>query len=110
MAVRKSNTTKLKKVTRSAKATKLPKRRATFSYEAPEAQSVLLAGDFTGWDQSPVTLKRQKSGLWKATVSLEPGAYEYRFLVDGEWQDDPVCDDRRANAFGTSNCVRAITG
>ena len=108
MTARKSTTTKLNKATKTVKATKAPKREAVFSYEAPEARSVLLAGDFTGWNQSPVTLKRQRSGVWKATVSLEPGAYEYRFLVDGEWQDDPICEDRRTNAFGTSNCVRAI--
>ncbi|MEO8429436.1 MAG: isoamylase early set domain-containing protein [Verrucomicrobiota bacterium] len=80
----------------------------TFSYLAPEARSVMLTGDFTDWEQNPVPLKKQKSGTWKTTVSLEPGTHEYRFLVDGEWSDDPGCLMRVKNPFGAENCVRTV--
>ena len=53
----------------------IAKQKVTFSYVAPEANDVLLAGDFTGWEQSPVSLKKDKSGVWKGTVSLPPGEY-----------------------------------
>lgn len=81
-----------------------------FSYMAPEAAKVELAGDFTGWKEAPVVLKKQKSGLWKTAVSLAPGRYQYRFLVDGEWRDDPSCPLRQANEFGTENCVCVVAG
>jgi 1,4-alpha-glucan branching enzyme len=81
------------------------KQKVTFSLSAPQAQTVLLAGDFTNWQQSPVRLKKLKSGLWKTTVSLAPGTYEYRFIVDGQWQDDPKCTRRNWNRFGVQNCV-----
>ena len=68
---------------------KLAKQKVTFAYAAPEAQTVSLAGDFTGWQQAPLTLKKDKSGVWKKTVSLPPGRYQYRLLVDGQWRDDP---------------------
>ena len=84
------------------------KQKITFSYLAPEAQSVQLAGDFTDWEQSPVTLRKAKGGVWKATLALPPGAYEYRLLVDGEWRDDPQCADRRPNSFGSQNCVCTV--
>ena len=84
------------------------KKKESFSYLAPEAQNVMLAGDFTSWQQNPVPLKKQKSGTWKTTVSLEPGAHEYRFLVDGEWRDDPGCSMRVKNPFGVENCVRVV--
>ena len=45
---------------------------------APEAQTVQLAGDFTGWELDPMSLKKLKNGLWKTTVALEAGHYEYR--------------------------------
>ncbi len=80
----------------------------TFSYSAPEAQTVALAGSFNCWGQSPIPLKKQKSGLWKATVALEPGVYEYRFLVDGEWRDDPESSTRITTPFGTENSVRVV--
>ena len=87
----------------------MPKeKKETFSYLAPEAQSVMLAGDFTGWEQNPVPLKKQKSGTWKTTISLESGTHEYRFLVDGQWRDDPGCSMRVKNPFGVENCVRTV--
>jgi 5'-AMP-activated protein kinase regulatory beta subunit len=81
------------------------KRKVVFTLTAPEAQTVVIAGDFTGWEQKPVALKKQKNGPWKATVSLTPGTYEYRFLVDGLWQDDPTCQTLRPNSYGSHNCV-----
>lgn len=87
---------------------KSTKQKVTFSLVAPDAQSVLVAGDFTGWDRVPVSLKKQKAGVWKKVVSLEPGQYEYRYLVDGQWQDDPNCATRVANPFGSDNCVCVV--
>lgn len=76
-----------------------------FSFNAPAAQSVLLAGDFTCWLQQPVPLQKEADGVWKASVALAPGTYHYRFLVDGEWRDDPECSLRVMNEFGTQNDV-----
>lgn len=87
------------------KSSKAAKQKVTFTYNAPKAQSVELAGDFTGWQQAPLKLKKSKDGQWKTTVSLATGVYEYRLLVDGEWQDDPQCLNRRPNQFGGQNCV-----
>lgn len=84
------------------------KQKVTFSYTAPEARTVLVAGDFTGWQQAPVSLKKDKSGVWKKTVSLPPGQYEYRLVVDGQWLDDPKCPTRRPNQFGGQNCVCVV--
>ena len=86
------------------------KQKVTFSFVAPEAQSVQLAGDFTSWQQAPLPLKKLKSGLWKTTVSLPPGRYEYRLLVDGEWRDDPACQLHQANQFGGENCICMVNG
>jgi 1,4-alpha-glucan branching enzyme len=85
------------------------KRKETFTFAAPQAHRVELLGAFTGWEEQPVQMKRQKNGLWKATVSLEPGTHEYRLKVDGQWCDDPDCPDRQPNAFGGHNCVRIVS-
>jgi 1,4-alpha-glucan branching enzyme len=89
---------------------KIPKQKVTFTYSAPGAESVLLAGDFTGWQHAPLSLKKDKTGTWKKTISLPPGRYEYRLLVDGEWQDDPQCKVRQPNQFGGENCVCVVNG
>ena len=84
------------------------KKKESFTYFAPTAENVLLAGDFTDWEQHPVSLKKQRDGSWTATVPLEPGVHEYRFLVDGQWRDDETCRSRKPNAFGAQNCVREV--
>ena len=84
------------------------KKKVTFSIVAPDAKVVALAGSFTNWNQAPVELKREKNGVWKKTLTLDPGSYEYRLLVDGQWQDDPQCEQRVANPFGTQNCLRLV--
>ena len=89
---------------------KIAKEKVTFSYSAPEAQNVMLAGSFTGWQQAPLQLKKDKTGVWKKTISLPPGRYEYRLLVDGEWRDDPQCPHHQPNQFGGQNCVCIVNG
>jgi 1,4-alpha-glucan branching enzyme len=84
---------------------KTVKQKVTFSFAAPEAQSVSVLGDFTGWEQAPISLKKDKTGVWKKSVSLAPGKYQYRLVVDGQWRDDPQCPNRQPNQFGGQNCV-----
>lgn len=91
-------------------AQRMPKQKVTFSLIAPEAESVQVVGEFTDWEQEPLDLKKFKGGVWKRTVSLEPGEYEYRLLVDGQWQDDPNCPLRQPNGFGSQNCVCVVNG
>jgi 1,4-alpha-glucan branching enzyme len=79
-----------------------------FSFRAPGALSVQLLGDFTHWEKQPVHLKKESGGIWRASVRLEPGIYHYRFVVDGEWHDDPDCILRVANPFGSENMIREV--
>lgn len=79
-----------------------------FSFRAPEAISVQLVGDFTHWQEKPISLKKDAGGIWRASVALPPGTHHYRFLVDGEWRDDPECALRVANPFGTEDMTRKV--
>jgi 1,4-alpha-glucan branching enzyme len=88
--------------------TKVLTKKVSFEFPAPEAQEVYLVGNFNNWDTSANPMKKDKKGLWKATVSLRPGRYEYRFLVDRNWQNDPSCCDCVSNEFGSENCIRIV--
>jgi 1,4-alpha-glucan branching enzyme len=90
----------------SEKKTKAKK--IEFSLSAPQARSVFVAGDFTEWNPSSHPLKQDKKGVWRIFLRLNPGQYEYRFFVDGEWQNDPNCCSFRENPFGTSNCLKIV--
>jgi 1,4-alpha-glucan branching enzyme len=90
------------------KSPKIVKKSVVFSLNMPEAESVLLAGSFTNWGENPLPLKKQKSGVWKVNVRLEPGTYEYKFIVDGNWVNDPECSMRNPNPYGGENCVICV--
>lgn len=80
----------------------------TFSFAEPSAMTVQLVGDFTRWEENPITLKRGADGVWRAKVELEPGTHHYRFLVDGQWRDDPECTLRVPNPYGSQDSVRKV--
>lgn len=92
----------------NTKKPKVERKKVDFELFAPEAHEVKLAADFTDWDDSPEEMRRLKSGKWKKTVNLPEGAYQYRFIVDGQWQDDPQADLSEPNSFGTRNNVCVV--
>lgn len=80
----------------------------TFSITLPDATSVMLVGDFTDWKAKPLPMTRKRGGVWTVKVKLQPGTHHYRFLVDGNWRDDPECTVVVPNPFGTHNAVRQV--
>ena len=87
---------------------KVQKRRITFKLEASEAGEAILAGDFNSWDVAKHIMKRDAKGRWTKIVTLAPGRYEYKFFVDGQWQNDPNNDQIVANSFGTLNNILTV--
>ena len=79
-----------------------------FAFQAPTTTHVSLAGDFNNWDTRSAPMHKGPDGIWRLSVPLAPGRYEYRFYADGVWQDDPGAQQRAANSLGTENCVRII--
>ncbi len=90
-----------------AKKAFIPKKQ-TFRFTAADASSVLLVGDFTQWQSRPIPMRKGPGGIWAASVELPPGKHTYRFIVDGEWADDPACTLRIANPFGSENMIREV--
>jgi 1,4-alpha-glucan branching enzyme len=80
----------------------------TFRFSAPAALSVLLVGDFTHWQEDGIPMRKGKDGIWTAMVTLPAGKHKYRFIVDGEWQDDPECTLRVPNPYGSHNMIRQV--
>lgn len=75
---------------------------------ADGATSGILLGDFNNWDfNNGVALKQQKDGSFKASVSLESGSYEYRYLLnDGRWVNDTQASKYNyIPEFSVENCV-----
>ena len=86
-------------------SSKTKKRHVTMTFEAPGAESVIVTGSFCDWETNLHILKKDAQGVWKKRLTLTPGQYEYRFIVDGVWRDDPACSEHVTNAFGEENCI-----
>jgi 1,4-alpha-glucan branching enzyme len=69
------------------------------------ARQVSLVGDFNGWAPDVRRMVKGKDGTFRARVELEPGQYQYKFVVDGDWRHDPTADAQVANQYGTLNSV-----
>jgi enterochelin esterase family protein len=73
----------------------LPDGRVVFRILAPKAESISLeASDIWGMARGGPNFSKDADGVWEATVGpIDPGAYRYRFMVNGV----PAMDPRNAS-------------
>lgn len=74
----------------------------------PGAEAVCIAGSFNDWHPRASPMLHLSDGTWAKELVLAPGSYEYRFVVDGEWVDDPMAADYIPNPFGGMNAVLTV--
>ncbi|MFH1459842.1 MAG: AAA family ATPase [Candidatus Omnitrophota bacterium] len=87
---------------------KLEKETKFFVY-APEAKSVEIAGDFNNWvAQNQSKLENEEKGVWSRVYKLNPGKYQYKFIVDGKWIVDPNNPKRVSDPVGNENSLVEI--
>ncbi|HUF12609.1 MAG TPA: hypothetical protein VMN78_05900 [Longimicrobiales bacterium] len=73
----------------------------TFTFDppagAPAVTSVTVPGEFndpTQWNTNDLdfAMTEQSDDSWALTVELAPGAYEYKYFINGAWVEN-MCDD-----------------
>lgn len=74
----------------------------------PGGEQVAIAGSFNDWHPNVTPMIRLSDGKWTKELLLAPGRYEYRFVVDGEWVDDPAAAELIPNPFGSANAVLEV--
>jgi hypothetical protein len=84
------------------------RRLVTLRFADVEAAAVAVVGSFNGW--SPESHPMSKQGdVWELTLSLAPGRYAYRFLVDGKKQVlDPSSAATEPDGYGGRNSVLVV--
>jgi 1,4-alpha-glucan branching enzyme len=80
----------------------------TFKVQSKPGSKVYIAGDFNEWNTLVHELIHDGDGVFQVTIELEPGIYEYKFHIDGNWHADPENPNFRPNYFGTLNSVIII--
>lgn len=80
----------------------------SFEYHDAKARSVKIAGTFNNWNTKANPLIKGLQGIWRISISLKPGRYQYRFYVDGQWRDDPKAKEHVSNEFGSQNACLTV--
>jgi 1,4-alpha-glucan branching enzyme len=79
------------------------------TFELPKdvaAEKAYLVGDFNGWDRRATPMRRLSDGRYKITLDLQPQqTYQFRYLLDGTWDNDWQADAYVANPYGSENSV-----
>jgi chromosome partitioning protein len=87
-------------------------REVVVRYRDAAANDVRIAGDFNGWvpDKGVRSLIESdgETRVWTKILRLPPGTYQYRYVVDGEWRDDPENPERESSAVGSRNSVLRV--
>lgn len=77
-----------------------------FATHAPGARRVSIAGDFNKWSAEQHVMRSGRlDGDFELLVTLPPGRYSYRLVVDGRWQHDPANQVVETNPYGELNSV-----
>ena len=83
-------------------APKARARKVRFAVRLPQADEVVLTGDFTQWNPEGIPLHHKGQEESYTQLELAPGDYQYRLRADGSWIDDPEAT-RRPPAAGTDS-------
>ncbi len=83
-------------------------RQVTLEFYHATAKAVHVAGTFNKWDPHVTPMQKTRPGKWELALSLLPGKYEYRFVVDGQWMEDPLVKTTVPNPFGGVNSVLVV--
>ncbi len=80
-----------------------------FALDMPDARSVQVIGSFNNWVPQPCELRKDNGAAkWILTVPLQPGRYEYAFLVDKKHMPHPHAELYQDDGFGNKNTVLAL--
>ncbi len=80
----------------------------TFSFYAPLSSRVSVAGSFNGWNAESYQLLRREDGFWIGEFVMQPGRYEYMFVIDGNWENAQGTQEKVDNGMGGFNNVLIV--
>ncbi|MDD5109374.1 MAG: AAA family ATPase [Candidatus Omnitrophica bacterium] len=87
----------------------LPKlNEVVLTIKAPEAKEVYLAGEFNNWKLDEFSRMEKNNGCWIKRLNLNNGKYRYRFVIDGNWVEDPNNPLTQLNTYGSLDSLLEV--
>ncbi|MTI87967.1 MAG: alpha-amlyase [Balneolaceae bacterium] len=79
----------------------------TFDPRGEEYEVVQLKGEMNRWNPSSTVLEKE-GDLWKTTMLVNRGVYQYLFVVDGKEMLDPSNPETVPNGLGGTNSLLRV--
>jgi len=80
----------------------------TFRIRAEGAAALSVVGDFNGWDDERHAMQETGNGWWEITVRIDPGHYQYGYVIDGRHVPPPMAEIAVDDGFGGRNGLLVI--
>jgi hypothetical protein len=78
-----------------------------FNYKAEgKDRKIYLAGNFNNWnpeDANYLMKDDDGDGVWSITVKLGPGTYQYKYVIESKWTQDPYGPEEAPDGYGGRN-------
>lgn len=80
-----------------------------FEVQALEARRVEIALDVEDWKPVAMAAEPGSAGRWRITKALPRGEFRYKFIIDGQWMNDPLNPLRKPNPFGGDDSIVRVS-
>jgi 1,4-alpha-glucan branching enzyme len=94
--------------TRTTATAEAVEKEIEFEFDAPTASEVYVAGGFNEWSPTADLMEKGEDGVWRIKLKIKPGRYEYKFVVDGTYIEDPNNPDTVPDPYGGQNSVLTV--
>lgn len=75
-----------------------------------DVTNVALIGDFDGWSSGGYSMIFDR-GIWKISLNLEPGTYQYKYVLNGSsYVPDPTATASSPDGKGGKNSILEVGG
>ncbi len=97
----------LQKIKSGQRRTQKPRNIVIQTADFQTATSVIISGSFNDWNATQHALQKTKAG-WQIHLQLKPGIYMYKFIVDGEWTEDPTNPEKVLSEYDNYNSILMV--
>ena len=84
--------------------------KVTFTFKPDTRPNALfVAGTFNNWNSAQDRMTDTNGdGIYEITLELAPGSYQYKFVADGKWIEDPYSEEYAPDGYGGKNSVIVV--
>ncbi len=76
----------------------------TYNPIGKTCHKVQIKGEMNAWNPNNTNLKLN-NGIWEASIEIEPGTYQYLYVIDGIEMLDPSNPEKISNGMGGFNSI-----